>query len=164
MRRAWAATAAWRWWHTGIRSSVYDDVAGWDANPYLATGELYMDHADYDVQVTAPSAMLVAATGVLQNAESVVTPSARERLQRAARSFALVPRGGVAPDTVLVHAYRPRVRSWRAAADDGRLSIEHFSRLLWAYPWPQMTLVEGIVEGGMEHPMLSAVSVGVRRA
>jgi aminopeptidase N len=52
------------------------------------------------------------------------------------------------------------VRSWRAAADDGRRSIEHFSRLLWPYPWPQMTLVEGIVEGGMEYPMLSAVSVG----
>ncbi len=196
------------YWYPQFR--VYDDVAGWDGDPYLATGEFYMDHADYDVQVTVPSAMLVAATGVLRNAESVLTPLARERLQRAARSrsvvsivsdsmrrahagtrsgatltwrftadsvrdftfyasrevvwdavAALVPRGGEAPDTVLVHAlYRPRVRTWRNAADDGRRSIEHMSERLWPYPWPQMTLVEGIVDGGMEYPMLTAVSVG----
>jgi hypothetical protein len=196
------------YWYPQFR--VYDDVAGWDADPYLATGEFYMDHADFDVQVTVPSAMLVAATGVLRNPESVLTPLARERLQRAARSrsvvpivsdsmrrthggtlpgttltwrftadsvrdftfyasrdvvwdavAALVPGSGEAPDTVLVHAlYRPRVRSWRSAADDGRRSIEHFSRLLWPYPWPQMTVVEGIVDGGMEYPMLTVVSVG----
>jgi aminopeptidase N len=52
------------------------------------------------------------------------------------------------------------MRDWRRAADDGRQSIEHFSRLLGAYPWPQLTLVEGIVDGGMEYPMLAVVSVG----
>ena len=195
------------YWYPQFR--VYDDVAGWDGDPYLATGEFYMDHADYDVQITAPSAMLVAATGMLRNAEKVLTPLARERLQRARGSFAvvpivtdsmrrthagtlpgatltwryvadsvrdftfyasrdvvwdamaaLVPRGHATPDTVLVNAfYRPRVRTWRSAADDGRRSIEHFSRLLWPYPWPQITLVEGIVDGGMEYPMLTAVSV-----
>ena len=189
---------------------VYDDVGGWDADPYLATGEFYMDAADYDVRITAPSGFLVAATGALKNAAEVLTPVARERLQRAARSFAavpivndslraahaatlmgetltwrfvadsvrdfafytshdvvwdamaaVVPRLGGGQDTVLVHAfYRSRMQNWRRAADDGRQSIEHFSRLLWPYPWPQMTLVEGIVDGGMEYPMLTVVSVG----
>lgn len=195
--------------------SVYDDVAGWDTDPYLATGEFHQDHADYDVRITVPAGYLVAATGTLQNAAEVLTPAARERLQRAAHSFATVPiindslrRAGAATaaplsaaglqwqftadsvrdfafytsrdvtwdamaalvprangtageDTVLIHAlYRPREREWRTAADMGRQSIEHFSRLLWPYPWPQLTIVEGVVEGGMEYPMLTAVSVG----
>ncbi len=187
---------------------VYDDVSGWEVDPYLATGEFYMDHADYDVRVTVPAGFLVAATGLLQNAADVLSPGARERLQRAARSFAavqivsdslrkavaatapgatltwrfladsvrdfafytardvtwdamaaLVLRPGGGQDTVLVHAlYRPRVHEWRRAADFGRQSIEHFSQLLWPYPWRQMTLVEGIVDGGMEYPMLTVVS------
>ena len=189
---------------------VYDDVAGWEVDPYLATGEFYMDDADYDVRITAPSGYLIAATGVLQNPGEVLSPVVREQLQRAAHSFAavpivtdslrkvrgvtmpgpmltwrftttgvrdfafyasrdvvwdamaaLVPRaGGIDMDTVLIHAlYRPRMRDWRRAADDGRQSIEQFSRLLWPYPWPQLTLVEGIVEGGMEYPLLTVVSV-----
>lgn len=189
---------------------VYDDVTGWQTDPYLATGEFYMDHADYDVRLTVPGGYLVAATGVLQNPGEVLSPSARERLARAAQSFAsvpivtdsmrrarvatapgasltwqfaatqvrdfafyasrdvvwdamaaVVPRTATRTDTVLIHAlYRSRERDWRRAADYGRQSIENFSRLLWAYPWPQMTLVEGIVDGGMEYPMLTAVSVG----
>jgi Peptidase family M1 domain len=76
---------------------------------------------------------------------------------------ALAPRAASAGafDTVLVHAfYRPSEKTWRRAADYGRQSIEHFSRTLWPYPWSQMTLVEGIVDGGMEYPMLTVVSVG----
>ncbi len=188
---------------------VYDDVTGWQADPYLATGEFYMDHADYDVRITVPRGVLVAATGVLKNADEVLSPAVRERLERAARSFAIVPivtdslrrasaatasgasltwrfsatdvrdfafyasrdvvwdamtalvrRSPTVSDTVLVHAfYRPREKDWRRAADFGRQSIEHFSRLLWPYPWPQMTLVEGVVSGGMEYPMMTAVSV-----
>ena len=189
---------------------VYDDVGGWEADPYLATGEFYMDPADYDVRITAPSGFLVAATGTLQNPVDVLTPETRERLQRAAHSFAVVPivsdslrkakgatlpgttltwrfvadnvrdfafyasqevvwdamaalvsRAGGGQDTVLIHAlYRSRMHDWRRAADAGRQSIEHFSRLLGPYPWPQMTMVEGIVDGGMEYPMLTVVSVG----
>lgn len=188
---------------------VYDDVVGWEVDPYLATGEFYMDPADYDVSITAPAGFLIAATGTLQNSSAVLSPQARAQLHRAARSFAvvpivndslrkanaatqpgaaltwrfaadsvrdfafyasrdvvwdamaaLVPRAGGGTDTVLVHAlYRSREHDWRRAADYGRQSIEHFSRLLWPYPWPQMTLVEGVVEGGMEYPMLSVVSV-----
>ena len=192
--------------------AVYDDVAGWQADPYLGAGEFYMDQADYDVRITAPPGYLVPATGTLQDAGDVLSPVVRERLARASRSFAavnvvtdslrmaggatlrgapltwhytatgvrdfafyasrevlwdamaaLVPRAAVAGemDTVMIHAfYRPGAKAWRRAADYGRQSVEHFSRTLWPYPWPQMTLVEGIVDGGMEYPMLTVVSVG----
>jgi Peptidase family M1 domain len=188
---------------------VYDDVVGWQVDPYLATGEFYMDHADYDVEIVVPRAYLVGATGTLENPADVLAPEVRERLDKARRSFAtiavvndsvrragvatlegstlrwhfraaavrdfafyvsrdvvwdamaaVVPRRDGGSDTVLVHAlYRPRERDWRRAADIGRQSIEQFSRLLWPYPWSQMTLVEGVVNGGMEYPMLTVVSV-----
>ncbi|MES3033270.1 MAG: M1 family metallopeptidase [Gemmatimonadota bacterium] len=197
------------YWYPRFR--VYDDVAGWQLDPYLATGEFYMDHADYDVQITVPSGILVAATGALQNAAEVLPAGVRARLARARQGVggdvvhvvtdslrraggatlpgtaltwhftadsvrdvafytsrevvwdaiaAIVPRGA-GRDTVLVHAlYRTRARGWNRAADYGRQSLEHFSRTLWAYPWPQLSLVEGVVDGGMEYPMLTAVSVG----
>jgi hypothetical protein len=190
--------------------AVYDDVAGWVTDPYLGVGEFYADFADYDVRISLPGSYLIGATGTLQNAADILPPAVRERLQRAARSFAVVsivndsvrrarsatqpgaqltwhfsaphvrdfafyaskdvvwdamagqvPRAGGGLDTVLIHAlYRPRERGWRRAADMGRQSLELFSRQLWPYPWSQLTLVEGIVEGGMEYPMLTAVSVG----
>lgn len=70
--------------------AVHDDVVGWQADPYLATGEFYMDPADYDVAVTVPSAMLVASSGTLRNAHEVLRPAVRDRLHRATRSLSPV--------------------------------------------------------------------------
>jgi hypothetical protein len=61
-------------------------------------------------------------------------------------------------DTVLVQAlYRPDARSWDRAAEYARHSLEFFSKALWPYPYPQMTLVEGIITGGMEYPMITLI-------
>ncbi|HEX6250689.1 MAG TPA: M1 family metallopeptidase, partial [Gemmatimonadaceae bacterium] len=73
-------------------------------------------------------------------------------------THALVSSGSntTALDTVLIHAlYRPGKRSWERAAAYGRHSLEFLSEALWPYPWPQMTLVEGIITGGMEYPMIT---------
>lgn len=70
---------------------------------------------------------------------------------------ALVPGGGV-DGTVLINAlYRPGTRSWNRSAEFGRFSIEHLSEHHWAYPWPHMTAVEGIIGGGMEYPMMTLI-------
>lgn len=66
--------------------AVYDDVWGWDVDPFRQWAEFYMDHADYDVRITVPDDWLVTATGELQNAAMVLTPEVRERLARAAES------------------------------------------------------------------------------
>lgn len=73
-------------------------------------------------------------------------------------THALVSSGSntTALDTVLIHAlYRPGKRSWERAAAYGRQSLEFLSETLWPYPYPQMTLVEGIITGGMEYPMIT---------
>jgi hypothetical protein len=67
------------------RMAVFDDVRGWNIDPYLGQGEFYREYGDYDVQVTVPAGYVVAATGTLLNPGEVLTPAERERLARAAR-------------------------------------------------------------------------------
>ncbi len=65
------------------RLAVYDDVRGWNSEPYIGAGEYYLEYGDYDVTLTLPSEYIVAATGDLQNPDEVLTSDQRLRLQRA---------------------------------------------------------------------------------
>ena len=70
--------------------AVYEDVAGWVADPYRGNGEFYMGYANYDLAITVPQGYLVRATGELQNAEEVLTEKARAALAQAATSREIV--------------------------------------------------------------------------
>ena len=61
----------------------YDDVTGWNALPYLGTGEFYTDFGNYQINLTVPRSHLVVCTGVLQNPQEVFTRAQYERYQRA---------------------------------------------------------------------------------
>jgi hypothetical protein len=217
--------------------AVYDDVDGWVTDPYLGTGEFYMGYGDYDVRVNVPEGWIVGASGELANADSVLSPSVRERLAMArkvdsvvhvvpaaergtsratlegrdgtltwhftansVRDFAWatsarylwdatraivggegsdgrVGRVGNAgstgsdasdgrpgrsgPDTVDIYTFyrdTPQAVAWKSGARYTRAAIEFLSGYLWPYPYPQMTSVEGILDGGgMEYPMLTVI-------
>ena len=66
--------------------AVYDDVAGWVADPYMGNGEFYMGYGTYDVAITVPEGWLVSATGTLQNPDDVLSSTVQERLAGAART------------------------------------------------------------------------------
>ena len=68
------------------RMVVYDDVRGWNTDPYLGQGEFYLEYGDIDYSVTVPAGYVVAGSGVLQNRAEVLTPSQIERVDRAAHS------------------------------------------------------------------------------
>ena len=68
------------------RVAVYDDVKGWNHEPYIGAGEFYLEYGDFDVMLTVPSDDIVAATGELRNAEQVLTSTQRQRLAIARRS------------------------------------------------------------------------------
>jgi len=70
--------------------AVYDDVNGWQIDPYLGTAEFYMDYADYDVNLTVPQGWLVGATGELTNPNDVLSRQTRDRLAEARRTGAVV--------------------------------------------------------------------------
>ncbi|HEX3276750.1 MAG TPA: M1 family metallopeptidase [Gemmatimonadales bacterium] len=68
------------------RMAVYDDVRGWNTEQYLGQGEFYLEYGSFDVSLTVPADMLVAATGTLQNPDEVLTAAQRARLARARTS------------------------------------------------------------------------------
>jgi hypothetical protein len=198
------------------RLAVYDDVTGWEIDPYLGTAEFYMDYADYEVNLNVPQGWLVGATGELANPDVVLSRQTRDRLAEARRGTGVVhvvadrDRGvgatkatntgldgvitwkfratnvrdfdwgasakflwdatiavagdrdgdGRADTTVINTFYRPEARawSWGKSAEYERSAIEFLSSYLWAYPWPQMTALEGPRScTGMEYPMLTCI-------
>jgi hypothetical protein len=68
------------------RMAVYDDVKGWNHEPYIGAGEFYLEYGSFDVSLTVPAGYTVAATGTLRNPELVLTPAQRSRLAIARRS------------------------------------------------------------------------------
>jgi hypothetical protein len=72
------------------RVAVYDDVRGWNTEPYLGQGEFYLDYGDYSLEVTVPAGYVVAATGALENAAQVLAPAQMARLAQAAKGPTVV--------------------------------------------------------------------------
>jgi hypothetical protein len=103
------------------RLAVYDDVRGWNTEQYLGQGEFYLEYGSFDVSLTVPANMLVAATGTLRNPSQVLTGAQRNRLARARASDSTV----VIRDKAEIAdpASRPPARStltWRFSADSVR--------------------------------------------
>jgi hypothetical protein len=72
------------------RVAVYDDVRGWNIEPYLGQGEFYLEYGDFNYAVTVPAGYIVAGTGELTNAREVLTADQIARLARAAKSDSVV--------------------------------------------------------------------------
>ncbi|MEO8620234.1 MAG: M1 family metallopeptidase [bacterium] len=68
------------------RVAVYDDLRGWDPELYLGPSEFYNNFGKFDVRIDVPAGWIVSGTGVLQNPEEVLTPSAREKLSHVLES------------------------------------------------------------------------------
>ncbi len=68
------------------RMYVHDDVHGWNSLPYLGQGEYYLEYGTFNVNITVPRNMIVAATGRLQNPDEVLTETQRSRLDEARQS------------------------------------------------------------------------------
>ncbi len=61
----------------------YTDYTGWQHKQFLGRGEFTLELGDYTVRITAPADMVIAATGVLTNADQVLEPVWTERLEKA---------------------------------------------------------------------------------
>jgi hypothetical protein len=68
------------------RVAVFDDVVGWNTDPYLGAGEFYCEYGNYDVKITAPAYQTVVCSGVLQNPKDVLTKEQQERWAKAEKS------------------------------------------------------------------------------
>jgi hypothetical protein len=72
------------------RVAVYDDVRGWNTEPYLGQGEFYLEYGNFDYAVTVPAGYIVAGTGELTNPREVLTSEQIARLAKAAKSDSTV--------------------------------------------------------------------------
>ncbi len=103
------------------RLAVYDDIRGWNADQYYGQGEFYLEYGSFDVSLTVPANMILAATGVLQNPAEVLTATQRSRLAKARTSASTVVIRG--RDEIGDPASRPGGAgrlTWRFKADSVR--------------------------------------------
>jgi len=107
------------------RMAVYDDVRGWNTDPYLGQGEFYLEYGDIDYSVTVPAGYVVAGSGVLQNRAEVLSPSQTERLDRAAHSSTVIPVITAEEANAAKRRAMPGTKTWRFRA-------EHVRDVAWA--------------------------------
>jgi len=98
------------------RMAVYDDVRGWNADPYIGQGEFYLEYGDIDYAVTVPTGYTVAGSGVLQNPAEVLTAAERQRLATAAHDTAVVAIITADEAAAARTTARPGMRTWRFRA------------------------------------------------
>ncbi|MFT3945506.1 MAG: M1 family metallopeptidase [Agriterribacter sp.] len=68
------------------RMCVFDDIRGWNTDPYLGASEFYLEYGDFNVNITAPAAMIVVGSGELLNAADVMTAQQLQRYNQAKES------------------------------------------------------------------------------
>jgi hypothetical protein len=106
------------------RVAVYDDVRGWNTEPYLGQGEFYLEYGNYDLYLTVPAGYIVAGTGLVQNQAEVMTPAQVSRLAQARTSA--TPVHIVTLDELRSGAARPRrtgTLTWHFHADSVRDAV-----------------------------------------
>jgi hypothetical protein len=103
------------------RVAVYDDLRGWNTEPYLGQGEFYLEYGDFTYAVTVPAGYIVAGSGSLDNGAEVLTGAERARLAKAATSA--TPVAITTAEELASGAARPRATgtfTWRFHAHNVR--------------------------------------------
>ncbi len=72
------------------RVCVFDDIEGWNTDPYLGASEFYLEYGDFEVNITTPANQIVVASGELQNPAEVLTPVQLARYSKAKESDATI--------------------------------------------------------------------------
>lgn len=68
------------------RLAVFDDVKGWNVEPYLGAGEFYLEYGDFEYSVTAPAQHIVVGSGEFLNPGEVLSKEMQNRLNQAMKS------------------------------------------------------------------------------
>ncbi|MGI9078109.1 MAG: M1 family metallopeptidase [Gemmatimonadaceae bacterium] len=129
------------------RMAVYDDVRGWNTEPYIGQGEFYLEYGDFEYSVTAPAGYVIAGSGTLQNPADVLTAEQRSRLEKAAKTADVTriiteqesrPKPASGTRTWKFRAENVRDVAW-AGAPDFRWDATSWNGILTQayYPWPR---------------------------
>ncbi|MBK8443448.1 MAG: M1 family metallopeptidase [Sphingobacteriales bacterium] len=69
------------------RMVMYNEVYGWQHKQFLGRGEFTLTFGNYRVRITAPADHIIAATGVLQNPDIVLSENQQQLFKKATTSF-----------------------------------------------------------------------------
>ncbi|MDX1566221.1 MAG: M1 family metallopeptidase [Longimicrobiales bacterium] len=109
------------------RMAVYDDLRGWDAEPYRGNAEFHDGFGDYRVSLAVPGGWTVMATGELENPEEVYTERTLEGIDVASRADTIV--------TVATGVDRARGQVTLQASEAERLSYEFRADSVRDFAW-----------------------------
>ena len=134
------------------RMIAYSDYEGWHNKEFLGRGEFTLEFGDYDFQITVPNDHVVASTGVLQNANSVLTATQRQRLKEA-ESKTDAPMYIITPEEALENEKSNPTgkKTWRFSADN----VRDFA---WASSRKFMWDAQAHKQPGAEHETVMAMS------
>jgi len=68
------------------RMCVYDDIQGWNTNPYQGASEFYLEYGNFDVNITVPSNHFVVCSGELTNTKEVYSIEQQKLWEQASKS------------------------------------------------------------------------------
>jgi hypothetical protein len=66
--------------------AVFDDIEGWNVEPYLGAGEFYLEYGNFDYKVTVPYDHIVVGSGKLMNQKDVLSKELQSRYEKAMQS------------------------------------------------------------------------------
>jgi hypothetical protein len=158
------------------------DVNGWNPNPYIAR-EFYGVWGDYDVKITIDKNYLVAATGVLQNPNSIGMGYSTPGLKPAPIKGNTITWNFIGNNIHdFVWAADPDFKhEWKQVRKDLAIHVIYqantpkedsaWKNILWMaekvlpfiekkfgkYPWPTYSFIQG-GDGGMEYAMATLIS------
>ncbi|MDN3651745.1 M1 family metallopeptidase [Thalassotalea ponticola] len=133
------------------RVSAFSDYEAWHNKEFLGRGEFTLEFGDYDVKMTVPADHIVASTGVLENASSVLTKEQRQRLKKAEN--AKRPVFVVTAEEALENekAGTNKTKTWHFSAEN----VRDFA---WASSRKFMWDAKGYHQGGDEQELVMAMS------
>jgi hypothetical protein len=113
------------------RMCVYDDLHGWDTQPYLGN-EFYLEYGHFDYYVTVPSNFLVSGSGELVNASEVLSKTELSRLAEARTSDKTVFIRTADEATAAAAAKPTTTKTWHFDMDNTRdVSFTASPAFLW---------------------------------
>jgi len=153
---------------------VYDEK-GWHPDQFM-TGEFYGEFGTFDVHITLPGDYVVAATGVVQSGDPgwSLNPvdggknsgdGSKDKTvhfhAEKVHDFAWC----ADPDYVVEHQewngvdvysfYKKSSKDWRDSTMVHAIrTLEWLGEKVGMYPYPQVSVCQGLLGGGMEYPML----------
>lgn len=160
---------------------AYDDE-GWHPNPYVGR-EFYGSFGDFDVRITIDSRYIVAASGILQNAEEIGYGYAESAFDKKPKkrpdthTWHFIANDvhdfAWAADTQYTHTTLKRddgvilrfmyietpenAEAWKALPAIMDRAMSFINERYGQYPYPTYAFVQG-GDGGMEYPMLTLIT------